>query len=151
MINGREKNEISTILYKSVSKISEADLENEVSNILEKSQKNNKIDQITGLLIYDKGCWFQALEGRSHNVKKCFSIIKDDHRHKDIMVLIEEFSGQRRFDRWSMGFADPFELNDYQKISSTLHNGSPAEVLNEISKISKERWLIQSNAIFPKL
>ena len=46
----------------------------------------------------------QLLEGSKPAVLSLFAKIKDDPRHRDVVVLLESETPNRDFQQWSMGF-----------------------------------------------
>ena len=84
----------------SVGSISKADL----LQILEKSSINNKIFNITGMLIYYDGTFVQALEGEASDIEKIMSKMSTDPRHKNIITIMDEEISEREFGDWEMGF-----------------------------------------------
>lgn len=64
--------------------------ENEVDNILHYSQEKNKEKNITGVLLYSDGNFFQILEGEETKIKNLFSTIKEDSRHKGILTIFKK-------------------------------------------------------------
>ncbi len=70
--------------------------------ILEKSHKNNKNANITGILCQGSGLWMQALEGERNQINKLYSQIMSDRRHQNLEILSMEEITQRRFGEWSM-------------------------------------------------
>lgn len=73
--------------------------------IVEVSQRNNRRDHVTGMLLFKEGRFLQILEGDEAKVKAIASRIEADDRHTDVTVI---FDGQmpQLFTDWSMGFAD---------------------------------------------
>jgi len=70
--------------------------------ILEKSDKNNKKQDITGLLCQGSGLWMQVLEGERSKVNLLYARIMSDRNHKNVELLSLEEITQRRFGNWSM-------------------------------------------------
>ena len=52
-----------------------------------KSISNNKIINITGILLYIDGDFLQILEGEKEAVQNLFELIKIDNRHKSIITV----------------------------------------------------------------
>jgi hypothetical protein len=75
-----------------------------VTGILEASLRNNKKNDITGMMLYVDGDIIQALEGEKNAVMDTFSRIMVDMRHVGIIVLDEVENCQRDFGTWSMGY-----------------------------------------------
>ena len=81
------------------------DLGDEIDQILESSVRNNKQQEVTGVLLYAQGTFFQVLEGSSENVKDVYTRILKDPRHKTVTKLHEAEIEERRFAEWSMGWS----------------------------------------------
>lgn len=75
----------------------------EFEKYLEKFRKNNAIAEITGILLYTDGSYFQILEGNKDVVEKLFETISKDQRHKKITKIIIEPIEVRSFADWTMG------------------------------------------------
>lgn len=76
----------------------------DLDNILAVSRKNNAADDITGLLLYHEGNFFQILEGPEDAVQACYKRILGDPRHKGCITLIAEKTPSRRFGAWDMAY-----------------------------------------------
>ncbi|MCW8980052.1 BLUF domain-containing protein [Altibacter sp.] len=75
-----------TICY--VSKARQGLSEKEIEVIFEKTQRNNTNANITGILLYGFGNFFQVLEGEKEQITVLFDTICEDHRHDRIETLI---------------------------------------------------------------
>ena len=80
--------------------------ENELVSLLKQSREKNLRLGFTGLLLYKRGEFMQALEGEERSVEKMYSQIEKDSRHRDCSILRWEVLTERRFPDWSMGFKD---------------------------------------------
>jgi hypothetical protein len=71
-----------------------------LNDIAEASTKNNKVDDITGVLCYGNGYFFQCVEGSEQVLTNLKNRLLIDDRHKDLQIL--EFSAitERRFKDW---------------------------------------------------
>ena len=72
--------------------------------ILESSVRNNRNNDVTGMLLYADGGVLQVIEGEKDKVLETFRIVQRDPRHCGILVLMEEDIPERQFSSWSMGF-----------------------------------------------
>ena len=70
--------------------------------ILEKSDRNNKKEHITGVLCQGSGLWMQVLEGERSKVNLLYSRIMADRNHRNVELLSMEEITHRRFGQWSM-------------------------------------------------
>jgi len=75
--------------------------------ILRQSRINNKLDNVTGLLVFVDGMFLQVLEGEEDTVKTIFERIKNDKRHQNIAILFEGNVKERAFPKWEMAYASP--------------------------------------------
>ena len=78
---------------------------------------NNRID-VTGILLYRQGKFMQVLEGSESEVRKLFSAISKDRRHKDVTVIREGVIPNRQFSGWSMRYTP---LADIQSYGGLIH------------------------------
>lgn len=75
--------------------------------LLVELRTRNRINGITGLLLYNHGTFMQCLEGTEAAVSAAFARIRGSRRHGDIVELLNEVITRRRFADWQMGFAHP--------------------------------------------
>lgn len=78
--------------------------EDELKDILTKAREKNQQKDITGMLLYRNGFFVQALEGDKQAVEKTFEVIREDKRHRNLLVLYKNKISERSFKDWSMGF-----------------------------------------------
>lgn len=94
---------LSTLVYQSrpVKLFTEAQLQ----QLLVHARARNHANSITGLLVYDHGCFFQWLEGPAAAVAEIWAAIQRDPRHGDIEILGEKQIAKRLFSEWDMRLA----------------------------------------------
>ena len=98
-------------------------------SLLKQCRKNNDANNITGILLYSKGTFFQVLEGGEEAVEKLFKTIEKDPRHQDCTLLEKLNISERSFPYWSMGFEkiDPRELSQIEGMNDFFeHAFNPA-------------------------
>jgi hypothetical protein len=78
--------------------------EEELSELLNTSRRNNHKSGITGMLLYDGGNFMQILEGPKPEVTAVLAKIHGDSRHRGLITLMEEDGVDGEFQQWSMGF-----------------------------------------------
>jgi hypothetical protein len=78
----------------------------ELVELLQRSRQKNERRGITGMLLYKKRHFMQALEGPESEVRALEQIIRADPRHFGMVVLLEGQAEERHFADWSMGFRD---------------------------------------------
>ncbi|MCG8429084.1 MAG: BLUF domain-containing protein [Chromatiales bacterium] len=76
----------------------------ELEVLLEESRKNNEALNVTGMLLYHAGSFFQVLEGERAVVEGIYDKITKDSRHADLIKLIVEPIEERAFAKWTMGY-----------------------------------------------
>ncbi len=98
-----ETSPLSTLVYQSrpVKNFTEIELK----NLLDHARARNREHLITGLLVYDHGCFFQWLEGPGAAVAKIWKSIQADPRHGDVQILGEKSIARRLFSDWDMRLA----------------------------------------------
>jgi hypothetical protein len=102
--NGRAASaSMGVLAYRSraVTEPSNVDLD----RILANAQKRNRAEGVTGILLYERGHFFQWLEGPPASLSRVWDSILRDRRHADIQVLRENALARRFFKAWHMGFA----------------------------------------------
>ncbi|GAB4266791.1 MAG: hypothetical protein Kow0065_17560 [Methylomicrobium sp.] len=95
--------------------------------LIQARSKNQRLG-ITGMLLYKDGHFMQVLEGEEPVVRELFTCIERDPRHRDTLILLEEFVFQqdehgeeRAFPDWSMGFRDFADLHNVQGINQFMN------------------------------
>lgn len=74
----------------------------EIDDILSASRRNNRRDEISGLLLYNGHRFLQVLEGPEASVKGTFDRIKLDPRHRASVLLSAKTVIDRQFGHWDM-------------------------------------------------
>ncbi len=75
-----------------------------LQSLLQKARNKNETLEITGMLLYRDGFFMQALEGDRQDIEMLFEIIKQDLRHKDVLLVYKKPIQQKSFPDWTMGF-----------------------------------------------
>ena len=90
----------------------------EVDQILATSRRNNARAGVTGALMFNHGCFAQALEGPHDALQGVFERIQCDPRHSRVVVLAFEPVAQPAFAEWSMAYvgADPGALEEFSDL-----------------------------------
>ena len=84
-------------------------------DLLKQARAENDKHNITGILLYSRGTFFQVLEGEDKFVHETLERIKLDKRHKDYVLIEEKQIFERSFPYWSMGF-DNVDINGLAKV-----------------------------------
>jgi hypothetical protein len=78
--------------------------EEELLSLLEQSRSRNIRQNVTGMMLYAGGNFFQVLEGDEKDVEEIYEAIVSDERNKGNIVIVKENINARTFPDWSMGF-----------------------------------------------
>lgn len=79
-------------------------------DLLHAARGFNKIDNITGLLLHDKGHFLQVIEGPANAVDNLLRRLERDRRHSQFEIREDALVERRLFPDWAMGlgeFTDP--------------------------------------------
>jgi uncharacterized Fe-S cluster-containing MiaB family protein len=75
----------------------------ELQGLLDDCRRKNAIAGITGILLYQKGSFFQVLEGDRDVAEALFERISEDKRHDRATKIILEPITEHAFGEWTMG------------------------------------------------
>lgn len=76
----------------------------DIEGILAVARKNNKQNNITGMLCFNRKYFLQCLEGSRTNVNNAYHKILNDNRHSRIVMLDYKEITMREFSDWAMGY-----------------------------------------------
>lgn len=93
---------LKSIIY--VSSATDSLSKDALLDILNKSSVNNTALGLTGMLLYYDESFIQVLEGDEDKLELLMNKISQDKRHKNVVVINEEYISQREFSSWDMGF-----------------------------------------------
>jgi len=96
------------------------------------SRLKNEQHDITGILLYENGSFFQVLEGPPDAVDHLYTRISQDDRHTNTVIIIREPIAKRSFGDWTMGFAkiDSQELDAIIGLNDFFTNGLSFSQMN---------------------
>jgi hypothetical protein len=78
-----------------------------LADLLSKARENNRVLDVSGMLLHHNGSFLQVLEGEESVVDPLFQKIAKDPRHTRMMTIKRASISQRAFPDWSMGFVVP--------------------------------------------
>jgi hypothetical protein len=81
-----------------------------LQELLQKARRHNSSVQVTGMLMYEKGVFLQALEGPREKVEALYQKISKDERHNNVMTIVDDDIKERHFGEWSMAYLRSEEL-----------------------------------------
>ncbi|MEE2772209.1 MAG: BLUF domain-containing protein [Bacteroidota bacterium] len=62
----------------------------DLEGLLQETKKNNNERNITGILLYSDGNFFQILEGEQEEIGDLYATIKNDPRHYGVIKIFEK-------------------------------------------------------------
>jgi hypothetical protein len=112
------------IIYASVA--TEGFTSAQLTELLQKARVENERLQLTGMLLYSDGNFFQVLEGEPDSVDGMYKKLHLDKRHHQLTMVVREPIAKRYFADWSMGFSSvtPEELSEVDGLNDFFHDGS---------------------------
>lgn len=137
------------LIYNSVASSAEADTE--VHDILRVSRTNNALSQVTGMLLFAEGSFFQVLEGTPAAVDETFARVAKDRRHTRVTTIIREPIARRSFSEWTMGLASltaadierESGLNDLFQDGKVLSAVDPGRARKLLEAFKSGRWRVR--------
>lgn len=84
-----------------VRRLSDPELE---ALLLEARERNHAL-QVTGVLLYDDGNFFQYIEGPPDSVRSVYERIRASSKHRGLIELCRRKVSGRSFSAWDMGFS----------------------------------------------
>lgn len=110
--------------------------------ILEQARRKNARLDITGILLYRQGRFYQYLEGTEEAVRGVYDEIQQDSRHTHLRILLETSVPSRRFSEWTMGYEPLRETTEnapagFRSTFVDLEDTqSPANVLRAVTELT---------------
>jgi hypothetical protein len=78
----------------------------ELTALEQEAHRHNRAADITGLLVFDAGCYVQVLEGPAEAVEATLDRIRRDARHEDLEQVLDMPIGERSFPHWALASID---------------------------------------------
>lgn len=78
--------------------------QDEIDHLLTRARARNEAEQVTGILLYDAGTFFQIIEGTHDSIERTYAVILADPLHHHIIELLDEEIEVRDFEGWSMAY-----------------------------------------------
>lgn len=93
----------------------------EIESIFKSTIIKNNARDITGILLYNSGRFFQVLEGEKNKVKKLFyDVIYPDKRHRELFVVMEKFTEKPFFSLYNTQFSVVKTLQEYNHLKKYI-------------------------------
>jgi hypothetical protein len=120
----------------------------QLAQLLEKCRSNNATCDVTGMLLYQNGSFFQVLEGNRGTVERLFDKIAIDPRHKRVTKVILEPIAERAFGDWTMGYpqitskelAEIPGLNDFFRQASSYLELGEGRAKTLLAAFKEGKW-----------
>lgn len=91
---------LACLTYKSVATATPR--RGDINHLVGKARARNRSLDVTGMLLFEDGCFLQTLEGPPRAVAAVWSSIQRDQRHAHIEVLSEHIAASRLFSDWNL-------------------------------------------------
>lgn len=105
--------------------------------IVAKAQLNNRRLDVTGVLAVAPATFAQVLEGDADSVEATLQRIRQDERHSDLVLLLDDAAKVRYFDRWSMALLVD-ELSASLALDARSSNDGPRALLERLRQQHEE-------------
>ena len=105
--------------------------------LLSEARNANADRDVTGLLLYREGSFYQVLEGSESAVMETFHGIEGDPRHTEVRILFNGETDAREFADWKMGFLnlDRVDVETLSGFSDFMtRDAEPQEFLENLSR-----------------
>lgn len=116
---------IEQLLY--ISTVSPQEQVN-LGEILASARRNNRANNITGLLMFNGKRFLQVLEGSPDAISATYARISRDARHRAPVLLARKPINRREFGDWSMGYRDAADHDGgalYDTLCAKVADASP--------------------------
>lgn len=123
-----------------LSRAAEPFEEQELFQLIDHSQRNNKARGLSGMLVYNSGYFLQLLEGPEATVESLMETIGRDPRHVEIKRVFERHTSQRIFGSWYMAYKNlstfnPLLRQRVEDLITQLAGKSRVESADEFMKV----------------
>lgn len=99
--------------------------DDDLARMADAARVTNAATQVTGLLAYGGGIFFQVLEGPRDNVEAAFVRLARDKRHTGIRILQDEMCSSRDFAGWPMALRQ-MDAGWAMAVADAAHGGDDA-------------------------
>ncbi|PWQ92306.1 BLUF domain-containing protein [Leucothrix pacifica] len=121
---------------------------NDILELLSRARHNNSSLNVTGMLLYDHGSFFQVIEGSESVINALFDKISKDKRHTQVTKISTESITKRQFGEWSMGYAsvsadeikDAAGMNDFFEGTDYLSKIDEGRAKTLLKAFADGRW-----------
>jgi len=129
-----------TICY--VSKAKENITQQEVEAIFANTYTKNTLKNITGILLYMMGDFFQVLEGNEKYLKKLYETIKVDPRHTNVFEIMNKPVNKSVFKDYRSDFNIVRNDAQIKEIKDYLRNAEYNSTAEKIDRLLEPFFLL---------
>ena len=112
-----------------VSSVSHTLSNDQIQEVLDYSRNWNIEHNITGILLYSEGNFFQVLEGDKDLLQSLFSRISTDERHRNLTTLFRKEVSETKFNTYK---------SDFISLDSRFQGKNIALYFSQIEKLNPE-------------
>lgn len=147
-----QTDDLRSLAYRSVA--TSPPTEAQLSELLRVARKRNKNEGLSGVLLSDRGAFFQWLEGPSAALERVWDSISRDPRHRDIRVLRDEPTNARLFEGWDLRVAQGPTVSVEAAVAATYSTSKHLlkDLAGKPGSIFRQSWDdIFATSIIPRL
>ncbi|WP_424494936.1 BLUF domain-containing protein [Salinimicrobium sp. GXAS 041] len=93
---------------------------NQIQEILDVSERNNNLKNITGILLFSEGNFFQVLEGDKEVLDQLYEVIRQDKRHHSLLKILQKEVEEPQFESYICSFSAANATNKSTEVKSYL-------------------------------
>lgn len=113
-----------------------------VSRIMVQSQFNNRSENITGVLAYDRGRFFQFIEGPEQAIDALVGRLLGDERHANMTIRLDEPVEERLFPKWSMALLNMTAPPLAGYATGDLEDLSANQIIDRLQRAAEEEAIL---------
>lgn len=113
-----------------------------ISQIMAECQRNNQADSITGALAYDRGRFFQFIEGPAERIDALMQRLLSDHRQTNVTIRLEGLAETRLFPKWSMALLNVTAPPVPGHATSYIEESSAEGLLERLSDAARNEAIL---------
>lgn len=108
----------------------------DIQKLLEETRASNLENNISGILLFSEGNFFQVLEGSKDQIKSLYTVIAKDKRHRNLIKIFERPIQEEIYDGYECDFVSEEsrisedKLEYYTQYLKTLDASSRAVAKN---------------------
>ncbi len=94
----------------------------EIDRIVAASQRNNRRDNITGILVHDGYRFLHVIEGDREVVDSTYARIRADTRHLNPVIIAARGVARRQFHTWDLAIQEVATIDDCRSFAGTIED-----------------------------